>query len=85
MITATSERRVLPRDHRHRVHPEEVGLEIRVEEVVREQLYRVGDRVILSQTDLSEIIFFYQNLAMQLGAEMHRLVAVRISNATPPA
>lgn len=85
LTTANGERRVLPRDHGHRVRPEDVGLELRVEEVLREENYKAGDRVTFSQTDLSEIIFFYQHLAMQVSAEMNRLVAARVGSAAPPA
>lgn len=84
LITANGERRVLPRDRGHFVRPDEVGLELRIEEVLRERLYIAGDRVTFSQTDLSEIIFFYQHLAMQVGAEMHRQVVVRLGSATHP-
>lgn len=85
LTTANGERRVLSRERPHRVRPEDVGLELQVQEVFREELYRAGDRITFSQTDLSEIIFFYQNLAMQVSVEMHRLVALRVGSATPPA
>ena len=66
------ERRRLPRDQELRVQNDDVGTSLTVEEVIREHIYREKDRVVFSATDLSEIIFFYQELAMQVGAELHR-------------
>ncbi len=71
----------LRRDREHRVQAEDVGSQLRIEEVVREHAYAEGDRIALSQTDLSEIIFFYQILAMKVGGEMHRIVAEKLAIA----
>lgn len=65
---------VLPRDRSFRVREEDIGSQLSVVEVLREHDYAEGDRIGLSQTDLSEIIFFYQILAMKVGGEMHRIV-----------
>jgi hypothetical protein len=74
MIDQNGNRTRLPRDRPHRVRAEEVGSQLVVVQVVREHSYAEGDRIALSHTDLSEIIFFYQTLAMKVGSEMHRLV-----------
>lgn len=74
-------RTVLQRDREHRVHAEDVGSLLSVVDVVREHDYAEGDRIVLSQADLSEIIFFYQTLAMKVGSEMHRIVGERLSAA----
>lgn len=77
-------RMVLQRDREHRVSAEDVGSQLSVEEVVREHYYAEGDRIALSQTDLSEIIFFYQVLAMKVGSEMHRIVGEKLAVANKP-
>ena len=69
------ERITLPRDRPYRARLEDVGQQLSVEEVWREERFKLGQRVVFSQTDLSEIIFFYQHLAMQLGGAMHKWVA----------
>ncbi len=61
----------LPRDQKFVVQPEDVGIPIFAEDVIRERIYKVGDKIDLSPTDLAEIIFFYQILAMTVGACMH--------------
>lgn len=70
-LNKSGQRTTIPRDVPHLVKKEDVGRQISVEEVEREQIYRAGDRIKLSATDLSEIIFFYQELAMTIGAAMH--------------
>lgn len=72
------DRRRLPRDQEFCVQTDDVGTSLTVEEVIREHIYRDKDRIVFSAIDLSEIIFFYQNLAMHVGAEMHRF-----AEATP--
>ncbi|MET3648927.1 hypothetical protein [Phyllobacterium ifriqiyense] len=57
------------------------GQQLSVEEVVREHDYAEGDRIVLFHTDLSEIIFFYQILAMKVGSEMHRIVGEKLAVA----
>lgn len=68
------ERQILPRERPIKIRRKDVGTTLSVEQVVRERIYRTGDILVFSPTDLSEIIFFYQSLAMQIGAELHRLV-----------
>lgn len=68
-------RRLLRRDKSVRVRREDVGHTLSVEDVVREHLYHVNDQVALAPTDLAEIIFFYQQLAMEVCGEMHRFTA----------
>ncbi|MFN3549961.1 MAG: hypothetical protein ACK4U0_20955 [Mesorhizobium sp.] len=72
---------VLQRDRQYRMRAEDIGSQLSVEDVVREYQYAEGDRIFLSQTDLSEIIFFYQILAMKIGSEMHRIVGERLAAA----
>lgn len=72
---------VLQRDRQYRMRAEDIGSQLSVEDVVREYQYAEGDRIFLSQTDLSEIIFFYQILAMKIGSEMHRIVGERLATA----
>lgn len=74
-------RMVLQREREYRVRAEDIGSQLSVEEVVREHHYAEGDRIALSQTDLSEIIFFYQVLAMKVGSEMHRIVREKLAVA----
>lgn len=69
---------VLPLDRNFRVQKDDVGSQLSVVDAIREYNYTEGDRISLSQTDLSEIIFFYQFLAMKIGGEMHRIVAEKI-------
>lgn len=80
-IDRSDGRMVIERDRAHRVRAEDVGSRLSVEEVVREHCYAEGDRIALSQTDLSEIIFFYQILAMNVGSEMHRIVGEKLAVA----
>jgi hypothetical protein len=68
------EKKRLPRDQGFLVQPEDVGTQLSVEEVIRERVYKVGDKIELFPTDLAEIIFFYQKLAMAVGASMHTFV-----------
>jgi hypothetical protein len=70
---------VLQRDRAARVRAEDVGSRLSVEEVFRQHNYAEGDRIALSQTDLSEIIFFYQILAKKVGGEMHRIVQEKLA------
>jgi hypothetical protein len=70
----SGERQLLPRDRPFKAHRQDVGTTLSVEGVVRERIYRAGDTLLFSSTDLSELIFFYQILAMQIGAELHKLV-----------
>lgn len=70
----SGERRLLPRDRPFTARQQDVGTTLTVEDVARERIYRAGDTLVFSSTDLSEIIFFYQTLAMQIGAELHKLV-----------
>ncbi|GJE27695.1 hypothetical protein LKMONMHP_2556 [Methylobacterium organophilum] len=70
----SGERQLLQREHPFEVRQEDIGTTLSAEAVVREKIYRAGDTILFSSTDLSEIIFFYQILAMRIGAELHRLV-----------
>lgn len=79
MIHRNGDRMLLPRDRAHRVRADDIGSQLSVEEVIREHVYAEGDRILLSQTDLSEIIFFYQILAMKVGSEMHRIVGEKLA------
>lgn len=72
---------VLQPDVEHRVCSQDIGSVVSIEEVVRERSYAEGERIQLTETDLSEIIFFYQIIAMRLGSEMHRIVRKRIEFA----
>jgi hypothetical protein len=74
---------VLPLDRSFRVLEEDIGSQLSVVEVIREHDYAEGDRIRLSQTDLSEIIFFYQILAMKIGSEMHRIVGEKMAETRP--
>lgn len=74
LIDKDEERTVLQRDRSYCVRAKDVGSKFRIKEVVREHHYAKGERIIFSQTDLSEIIFFYQILAMKVSCEMHRIV-----------
>ncbi len=67
-------KRIIPQDRPFIIQTGDVGLPVSVEDVVRERLYAEGERVEFSPTDLGEIIFLYQILAMQVGGEMHRFV-----------
>jgi len=78
MIDQNDGRIVLQRDREHQVRAEDVGSKLCVEEVIREHHYAEGDHIAFSQTDLSEIIFFYQVLAMKVGSEMHRIVGEKL-------
>lgn len=80
-VDQNGSRVVLPRDRSFRVRKEDVGSQLSIVEVVREHDYAEGDRITLSQTDLSEIIFFYQTLAMKVGGEMHRIVGEKMAAA----
>lgn len=63
---------LLPRNKPYIAKAQDIGSELSVDEnVQRELIYKVGDVVAFSDTDLAEIIFFYQSLAMQVGAEAH--------------
>lgn len=79
MIDQNGGRMVLQRDRKRRA--KDIGSQLSVEEVVREHHYAEGDRIVLSQTDLSEIIFFYQILAMKVDSEMHRIVGEKLAVA----
>lgn len=81
LIDKNGRRVVLPRDREHLVRAQDVGSTLSVEDVVREHDYAEGDRIALSQTDLSEIIFFYQILAMRVGSEMHGIVGEKMAAA----
>jgi hypothetical protein len=76
LLQEDGHRRLLPRDRGFLVTAEDVGLQLSVEDVVRDRVYRLGDVVSFSATDLGEIVFFYQLLGMRVGAEMHRFVAM---------
>jgi hypothetical protein len=70
-ILPSGERHLLPRDEPFLVRERDVGTTLEGGEVIREHIYRAGDTVSFSATELSEIIFFYQVLAMQIGGETH--------------
>lgn len=82
-LTENGERRVLPRDRPFRVCQADFGKQLVVEEVSREMRFNIGERVTFNQSDLSEIIFFYQYLAMLAGAAMHGLVQKRLGRKFP--
>jgi len=69
---------LLPRDRSFQVETKDIGSTLEVRHVIREMILRHGDRIEFSQTDLSEIIYFYQTLAMQVSSEMHRLTSEAI-------
>ena len=71
-------RAILPRDRSFRVRKRDIGSQLNHVKVIREYNYAEGDQIILSETDLSEIIFFYQIPAMKVGGEMHRIVREKI-------
>ncbi len=74
MTDLKGNRRMLPRDRGYRGTSKDDGSTISIEDVVRHRSYISGDSIIFSQTDLAEVLFFYQILAMKVGAELHRLV-----------
>ena len=82
MTRPSADPMLLPRDRGHVVAAEDVGAEFSVVPVTREQSYQVNDIIQFSATDLSEIIYFYQHLAMQVGAEIHRRVYEAIDAET---
>jgi hypothetical protein len=66
-------RKLLPRDQR--VPDWARGAKLIFKRVVRERIYKLGDMMRFSASDLSEILFLYQVMAMNVGGEMHRFVA----------
>ncbi|WP_135429554.1 hypothetical protein [Pseudotabrizicola sediminis] len=84
-IDQNGRRSVLPLDRSLKTRQEDIGSQLSVEEVVRKRDYAEGDRIKFSQTDLSEIIFFYQILAMKIGGEMHRIVGEKMEEARATA
>jgi len=79
MIDHYGRRTLLQRDREHRVRAEDVGKKLSIEEVVRERHFEEGDRIVLSQSDLSEIIFFYQVLVIKVKSEMYRIVGEKLT------
>ncbi|MBJ6987935.1 MULTISPECIES: hypothetical protein [unclassified Devosia] len=73
--------RVVQQDREYQVQAGDIGSQLSVLDVVREHSYVLGDRITLSQTDLSEIIFFYQILAMKVGGVMHQIIAEKLAIA----
>ncbi|WP_146036494.1 hypothetical protein [Pseudotabrizicola formosa] len=78
-VDQSGNRSVLPLNRTYRVRKDDVGSQLVIQDVVREHNYSEGDRVSFSETDLSEIIFFYQILAMKIGAEMHRIAREKMA------
>jgi hypothetical protein len=71
VMSRDGEEILVPREQPLVVAPEHVGAQLTAKQVVREQSYRIGDRVFLSAQDLAEIIFFYQLLAMGVAGSLH--------------
>lgn len=69
--TVMGKRRLLPRDRPFRAGAQDVGSRLEMIEVKREHVYHDGDVILFAPWELSEIIFFYQDLAMQVGGQAH--------------
>lgn len=66
---------LLPRDKPFVVPPGSEGAAIQFQQVTPERLYQLGDHIALDAWDLSEIVFFYQLLAMRVSSELHQVTA----------
>ena len=73
-VSDNGDRLLQPRDRPFKVRRKDVGKQLEWVQLVRERIYKAEDTIFFGPTDLSEIVFFYQTLAMRVGAELHRIV-----------
>lgn len=71
----------LPRDKPFSVAEADVGRKFNLNVVVRELQYQVGDRIALTQHDLSEILFFYSDLFNVLCQDLQKMIEAKAAEA----
>ncbi|TGQ33836.1 hypothetical protein [Mesorhizobium sp. M4B.F.Ca.ET.214.01.1.1] len=62
----SGEQRLIPRDRVFVAQPKDIGSELSVVEVRRQRVYREGEVVQFAAWELSEILFFYQDIAIKV-------------------